>query len=156
MSLLRATSVAAITALAIAAGCATTATGSEPPVAPTLHPLAIGGGPAPEASNPVARTARWDQSLADFGPSTGDRLAFVCGPRAATRGLSEAPVKGSDVYADDSSICAAAVHAGKIKPETGGTVTLEVIEGRPHYDGSLRNGIDSTSYGSSGRSFVFR
>lgn len=61
---------------------------------------------------------------------------------------------GSDTYTDDSSIATAAVHAGLISPELGGTVTIEIRLGAPSYQGSTRHGVTSKDYGSWHGSFV--
>ncbi|HKS07219.1 MAG TPA: LCCL domain-containing protein [Gemmatimonadaceae bacterium] len=60
---------------------------------------------------------------------------------------------GRDIYADESAICPAAVHAGLIKLATGGTVTLRIDPALEKYAGGVRHSIrsDSTSdkpYGS--------
>jgi phage baseplate assembly protein gpV len=64
-------------------------------------------------------------------------------------------VWGTDVYTDDSSICTAAVHAGLITVEDGGDVTFHLIAGQDAYEGSERNGITSSEYGSWNASFEF-
>lgn len=68
----------------------------------------------------------------------------------------EASVWGTDIYTIDSSICTAAVHAGKIQLDSGGSVTIELRPGESSYQGSLRNGIKTNDYGTYGRSFVVR
>jgi LCCL domain len=65
-------------------------------------------------------------------------------------------VWGTDTYTLDSSICTAAVHAGKIKLETGGPVTIEMRPGEPSYKGSERNGIKTNDYEKYGSSFVVK
>ena len=49
----------------------------------------------------------------------------------------------------------AAVHAGLISVQSGGIVTIKIRPGRSAYQGSIRNGVTSSSYGSWGASFVF-
>ncbi len=63
-------------------------------------------------------------------------------------------VWGTDVYTDDSSICRAARHSGLIGSR-GGAITFTVMAGRPAYQGSLRNGVDSSDYGDWSGSFLF-
>jgi hypothetical protein len=65
-------------------------------------------------------------------------------------------VWGTDTYTLDSSICTAAVHAGKIKLEAGGPVTIEMRPGEDSYKGSERNGIKSNDYEKYGSSFVVK
>lgn len=55
-----------------------------------------------------------------------------------------APVVGSNIYADGSSICRAAIHAGVIKA-SGGYVDLLALDKRKTYTGTLKNGIQSES-----------
>jgi len=68
----------------------------------------------------------------------------------------ESNVWGTDTYTLDSSICTAAVHAGKIKLETGGPVTIEMRPGETSYKGSTRNGIKTNDYEQYGSSFVVK
>ena len=67
-------------------------------------------------------------------------------------GPGNGPVWGSGVYAGESSICAAARHAGVIGEE-GGAVRIIPLAGMANYQGSYRNGITSQDKGSSQRSF---
>ena len=60
---------------------------------------------------------------------------------------------GTDVYTDDSSMCEAGVHAGRIN-SAGGPVIIEIRRGFPSYAGSTRNGTTSSDYGSWEGSFV--
>uniref|UniRef100_A0AAY4E5V8 LCCL domain-containing protein n=1 Tax=Denticeps clupeoides TaxID=299321 RepID=A0AAY4E5V8_9TELE len=55
-----------------------------------------------------------------------------------------APVIGSNVYADSSSICRTAIHAGVIKDD-GGYVDVLALEKKKSYVGSLKNNIRSES-----------
>ncbi|RKH20538.1 protease B [Corallococcus sp. CA047B] len=61
-------------------------------------------------------------------------------------------VWGTDLYTDDSSVCAAAAHAGAI-PASGGTVVVTIQPGQSSYTGTTRNGITTNSYGAWGGSF---
>lgn len=96
----------------------------------------------------------WVDSLQDVDTSSpqGTRLQYAC----PAGGSTTATVWGTDIYTDDSSICVAAVHAGKITTLDGGTVTVQVELGRGSYAGSTRNGVSSLSFGSFARSFTFR
>jgi len=80
--------------------------------------------------------------------NTGQTLVFK------VTGTNEGPVWGTDVYTDDSSIGAAAVHAGILRPGETGTIMVTVQDGYQSYSPSSRNGIDSESYGEWGRSFT--
>ncbi|KAG3256750.1 cysteine rich secretory protein LCCL domain containing 2 [Ictidomys tridecemlineatus] len=67
-----------------------------------------------------------------------------------------APVVGSNVYADKSSICRTAVHAGVIGDESGGYVDVMPVDQKAAYAGSLRNGVQSESLSSPGDGKAFR
>ncbi|XP_058135619.1 cysteine-rich secretory protein LCCL domain-containing 2 [Dasypus novemcinctus] len=56
-----------------------------------------------------------------------------------------APVFGTNIYADTSSICRTAVHAGAISNESGGYVDVMPVDKKKTYAGSLRNGVQSES-----------
>ncbi|XP_048372045.1 LOW QUALITY PROTEIN: cysteine-rich secretory protein LCCL domain-containing 2 [Sphaerodactylus townsendi] len=57
-----------------------------------------------------------------------------------------APVYGTNVYADSSSICKAAVHAGVLTNDDGGYVDVMPVENRQEIpSGSWKNGIQSES-----------
>jgi hypothetical protein len=62
---------------------------------------------------------------------------------------------GTDLYTDDSSVATAAVHAGLISVQNGGTVTIEIRSGATAYTGSNRNGVASKDWGPFSGSFVF-
>ncbi|MCM3874163.1 MAG: LCCL domain-containing protein [Pyrinomonadaceae bacterium] len=68
----------------------------------------------------------------------------------------ESPVWGTDIYTLDSSICNAAVHAGKLTLESGGLVTIELRPGESAYKGTTRNGIKTNDYAKYGSSFVVK
>jgi hypothetical protein len=51
----------------------------------------------------------------------GQRFTYECPP-----GFQLRAVWGTDMYAEESSICTAAVHMGIIRREAGGTVTIEI------------------------------
>lgn len=88
----------------------------------------------------------------------GDPVACVPRARFAVRcPAGHEPggsVWGSDVYTDDSSVCQAAVHAGVITASTGGDVAIEVRAGQSGYRGVLRNGVESSAFGTWRCSFV--
>lgn len=68
-------------------------------------------------------------------------------------GTTAGQVWGTDVYTDDSSIAAAAVHSGILQPDETGTVMVVVLSGRARYVGSSRNGVESENYGAWSRSY---
>jgi hypothetical protein len=64
-------------------------------------------------------------------------------------------VWGTGTYTDDSSVCSAGVHAGRITAAEGGTVRIEIAPGMESYEGSEANGVTSLSYGQWDGSYVF-
>ncbi|NP_956764.1 cysteine-rich secretory protein LCCL domain-containing 1b [Danio rerio] len=54
-------------------------------------------------------------------------------------------VIGSGHYADNSSICRAAIHAGVIQSDSGGYVDVMPVDKRKQHKGSYQNGISSES-----------
>jgi beta-lactamase regulating signal transducer with metallopeptidase domain len=63
------------------------------------------------------------------------------------------PLWGTGVYTDDSSLAAAAVHAGVLDPGETGIVKVTVLPGRDRYEGSTLNGMTSHDYGQWGGSY---
>ena len=55
-------------------------------------------------------------------------------------------VWGSGPFTDDSSVCTAAVFAGRITLERGGVVRFVTSPGLPRYQGSARNGVTTRDY----------
>ena len=94
---------------------------------------------------------RWNTSASMVSSETGKTYKFKCPP-----GGKESSAWGTDIYTADSSICNAAVHAGKITTERGGSVTIELRPGESSYKGTTRNGIRTNDYGAYGRSFVVK
>lgn len=84
----------------------------------------------------------WSANAVAYRGRFGQRVVIKCPP---TRALP--PIWGTDIYTDDSSICSAGVHAGAIKADVGGTVTVEIRNGERSYVGSVRNKVESFGYG---------
>jgi hypothetical protein len=83
-----------------------------------------------------------------FQGAPGSRFTAVCTADCVAGGLW-----GSNPYTGDSSLCAAAHHAGLLKPgELKFSVTLGGPEGS--FKGSSANGVNSQSYGAFGSSFT--
>jgi hypothetical protein len=97
------------------------------------------------------RNINWDATPRPFRGQNNAQLQFNCPPNGSAR-----RVWGVDVYTDDSSICTAAVHAGKITLAGGGQVTIEIRPGQGFYGGTTRNGITSLVYDAWDGSFVVR
>lgn len=56
-------------------------------------------------------------------------------------------VWGTDIYTSDSSVCAAAIHAGVITDADGGLVIVRYEPGLESYASTTRNGITTEEYG---------
>jgi LCCL domain len=112
--------------------------------------------PAPALSfngnrlSPPQTTINWGTNATSLRGQNGKRVTYTC-PGGGRFGS----VWGTDKYTDDSSICTAAVHAGRINAQTGGTVTIEICAGEPKYTGSTRYGVTTASYGAWHGSYNF-
>ncbi len=80
------------------------------------------------------------QSLASFRNSVGQSIPLI------VTGTTTGTVWGTDIYTDDSSPGAAAVHAGLLKPGEQRAILVKFLKGQDEYLGSSRNGIDSSPY----------
>jgi hypothetical protein len=98
-----------------------------------------------------ATAVLWNTSATTAGFTNGQELKFDC-----PAGGKESSAWGTDIYTLDSSICTAAVHAGKIQLATGGPVTIQRYPGEPHYKGSRRNGIATKDYEHYDASFIVK
>ena len=104
---------------------------------------------APEQARRAVDDATWEATAVAYRGRNGERFVYTCPSYGTAR-----TVWGTDVYTDDSSVCTAAVHAGRITLAGGGTVTIEIRSGQQSYPGSARNGVTSSSWGSWVGSFV--
>jgi len=85
----------------------------------------------------------WVTSGARIPQEFTGTVVVTCPPR----GITSNKVWGTDVYADDSLICVAAVHAGVITLTAGGPVAVTPAPGAASYAPSTKNGITSQQYG---------
>jgi hypothetical protein len=105
---------------------------------------------APEVIAPPGATAlSWSDSATRFRGQNGQRVSVFCPPagRAST-------VWGKGPFTDDSSVCTAAVFAGRITMESGGVVRIRVAPGRDRYEGDARNGVTTRDFGTFAGSFL--
>lgn len=121
----------------------TTSTTAEAPTTGVLPPAE---GAVPE----TAPESSWSLNAAQYRGRDGTRVAYVCPPGGPLGSLW-----GTGPFTDDSSVCTAAVFAGLITMEQGGTVVIEIAPGRPSYGGATANGATANEYGEWGGSFVF-
>ena len=107
--------------------------------------------PAPPNPPPSGAIA-WSDRAFEIGlrGKNNQRFSYTC-----PAGGTAYSVFGTDLYTDESSICTAGVHAGKITLTAGGTITIEIRPGAASYTGSTRNGITSSNFGAGSGSFIF-
>lgn len=96
-------------------------------------------------------STNWSLNASEFRGQDGLQTSLDCPPNPA----STYSVWGTGTYTDDSSVCTAGVHAGRITFTEGGTVRIEIAPGLDSYEGSEANGVTSSSYGPWGGSFFF-
>jgi hypothetical protein len=92
----------------------------------------------------------WTTTAQNCSIHIGDKLSVSCPPSGTIR-----YAWGTDTYTADSSVCTAAVHAGRIGVDAGGEVYVQIQAGQEHYDGSERNGVTTADRGDWLTSFVF-
>ena len=92
---------------------------------------------------PVAAQAA---GLPDPGKLTGYRDRVGQQFTFTVTGYQLGYVWGTDIYTDDSDLAVAAVHAGLLAVGETGDVTVEILPGQDHYEGSNRNGVQSIGY----------
>ena len=105
---------------------------------------------APATAAAPAGGSGWNATAVRLRGRNGERFGFSCPAGGPAGG-----VWGTDTYTDESSVCAAAVHAGVISISGGGNVVIEVRPGADSYEGSTRRGVVSAPFAQSPGSFVF-
>lgn len=95
----------------------------------------------------------WTTDASAYRDQAGRRVVYNCPPNPSEQNVGT--VWGAEVYTDDSAVCAAAVHAGKLSFERGGRAVIEVRPGQASYRGTDWNGVVSEEYGAWDASFVF-
>ena len=85
------------------------------------------------------------QAMADPGNLTSYRDRVGQSFTFTVTGSNRGSVWGSDIYTDDSSLAAAAVHAGAIGMGETGPVTVTILPGQQSYQGTPANGISSSN-----------
>lgn len=85
-------------------------------------------------------------TLANYQQQFGKEVVFSVTGYSPANG-AQPGLWGTDVYTLDSSLAAAAVHAGLVKPGEAGAVRVRIIQSPPQYTASARYGLTSTQYG---------
>jgi hypothetical protein len=111
---------------------------AAPGVTGTTSTTAAGGG----SVEPKVSGSDWGDTAIALRNQPGSRFVYVC-----PAGGRKDQVWGTRVYADNSSVCSAALHAGAFTYGNGAIVTIEHLPGRASYTGSTQNGITSASLG---------
>lgn len=98
--------------------------------------------PVIETPIPCAQTAR------EMEGESGSSTTVLC--PAKCRGPL---VWGTDIYANDSSVCVAAQHAGVYDGSQDTSVRVRFLPGKDAYQGSTKNGVTTHHWGAWSRSF---
>ncbi|MGE0440753.1 MAG: LCCL domain-containing protein [Gemmatimonadales bacterium] len=104
-----------------------------------------------EPPPPPPPTITWETNLESERGHIGKQLSFTCPPG----GPVTENVWGTIAYTDDSWVCPAALHAGKITAAQGGVITVTIRPGYGNYVGTSRNGATSFGWGAFPGSFSF-
>lgn len=107
----------------------------------------------PAELTPEQAAAAATRCPATLPPEGGGSGTLTCSCPAQS-GPPPADIWGTLVYTTDSSLCAAALHAGAID-RRGGQVSVIMAPGRRAYRGSTRNGITSQGFSEWPASFRF-
>lgn len=107
-------------------------------------------GSAPTSSQSCQSSTCPGHAVSQRG-SNGAQYTCSCDASSASGGA----IWGTTYYTDDSSLCYAARHAGRIGAG-GGTITYVIYPGLSSYAATTQNGITSYSWGSWGGSYYFR
>jgi hypothetical protein len=92
--------------------------------------------------NSVPAQIDWNTTYDRVPDDFSSPVTVVCSPNGSTDAL----VIGTDVYRSDSAICMSAVHAGSLRKDAGGSVTLTLQPKRQTLPASDRNGVSSASW----------
>jgi len=94
------------------------------------------------AVEPKVSGSDWGDTAIALRNQPGSRFVYIC-PASGRKDQ----VWGTHIYADNSSVCSAALHDGAFTYENGAIVTIEHLPGQASYTGSTQNGITSVSLG---------
>jgi TPR repeat protein len=112
--------------------------------------VVAGGAPGSSASASATRID-WTTTATRWRQQQGQSFLLEC----PAGGAGSHAIWGSGPYTDDSTVCWAAVHAGKIAAASGGVVRVAMTAGRSSYSGTQRHGVQTRDYGAYGGSFEF-
>lgn len=89
-------------------------------------------------------------SLTGYAQRLNESFSFL------VTGQTGGPVYGTGTYTTDSSLAAAAVHAGILKAGETGVVTVTIVESPNQFSGTAANGVTSNSWGSYPSAYTIR
>jgi hypothetical protein len=100
-------------------------------------------------SRPQLRRLLEQNFIASDAPANMHGLCETVGAAYYFRvtGVTEGQLWGTDIYSGDSTIGAAAVHAGLLKPGETAFLKVTVVTPPEKFPGTVRNGVTSTEYG---------
>ncbi len=126
----------------------------QPIVTPTstIPPISLISStpPSPTSSSIPSEEIAWNQRPSNLIGKVDQNFTYVC----PSNGTIDT-IWGTDIYTIGSSICSAAVHAGRINAKDGGKVQIRIRSGEKFYNGTARYGVTSSRHDSSKGSFVF-
>jgi hypothetical protein len=97
------------------------------------------------AAEEVASAAPAPANMSGFQNQFGKEMTYtVTGAQPGTQGTG---IWGTDIYTLDSSVAAAAVHAGLLQPGQTAVLRVRIVPSPPQFVGSQRNGMGSSGYG---------
>lgn len=87
--------------------------------------------------------------VASDAPATMHGLCETVGSTYYFRvtGVAEGQLWGTDIYSGDSTIGAAAVHCGLLRPGKSAFLRVTVVTPPERFPGTARNGVTSTEFG---------
>lgn len=102
-----------------------------------------------------AETIAWNSNADSLGIASdvGQTHTYICPPYDGTTTLI---AWGTGIYSSDSSICTAAMHYGRLNPEVGGPVNVQITGEQTSFVGTQSFGYTSSSYGAWPRSYTFQ
>ncbi|WP_327008080.1 Hsp70 family protein [Dactylosporangium sp. NBC_01737] len=106
-----------------------------------------GGGETGETTEPPAQVdaerddSNWSTTAKEYEGYEGKLIRYTC-PKNGKPG----DVWGNGPYTTDSSVCTAAVHAGYLQLDEGGTTIIQIRKGSESYEGSTQFNITTKSW----------
>jgi hypothetical protein len=86
-------------------------------------------------------------NLSNFRHLIGQTLHF------RVTAVPQGSLWGTDVHTSDSNLASAAIHCGVLRPGQTGVVKVQILQPPAGFQGSTRNGITSSDYGSYGGAY---